>query len=95
MPGNCIKGGNIMAWKNLVSSAAVAVVGGGVALAAGSVVGSQGSRSGYSNSPLCAELEAKAMAPIMNATALSLYAAQSERLGCDPGTMARIIIDKK
>lgn len=85
-----------MVFKNILPSiAAAAVVGGGVALAAGSVVGSQGSRSGHSNSPLCAELEKKAMAPIMNATALSLYAAQSERIGCDPAPMARIIIDKK
>lgn len=85
-----------MALKNILSSiATAAVVGGGVALAAGSVVGSQETRSTQKNAQLCSEINSLVENQPMDVFAVALFAAQSERLGCDQALLTRIILDKK
>lgn len=85
-----------MSIKNLLSNiATAAVVGGGVALAAGSVVGSQDAGSTQKNAQLCSEINTLVENQPMDVFAVALFAAQSERLGCDQARLTRIIIDKK
>lgn len=86
-----------MVLRNIVSSIAAAVVGGGVVLAAGKVVGSQEDRMEippmYSSAPICAELR-EVIKLEGKASITQLYIYQYSMLGCDPNPLARILINR-